>query len=75
MASIDRLMSESAGEDSEQLELTHNTGRGGSNQCKLWGNCLVISVKTDRRYIECDPILDINVYLTTYFKRFVQECS
>lgn len=37
MASIDRVMSESAGEDSEQLELTHNTGRGESKSVQALG--------------------------------------
>lgn len=74
MASIDRLMSESAGEDSEQLELTHNTGRGRFKSVQALGK-LFGHICENRPYIECDPILDINVYLTTYFKRFVQECS
>ena len=48
MAGIDRLKSESAGEDTEQLELTGNTSRRSSKSVRALGK-LVLSVKTDCR--------------------------
>ena len=47
-ASIDRLTSESAGEDTEQVELTGNTFRRSSESVQALGK-LVLSVKTDCR--------------------------